>query len=143
MDKQLTGWTIGSGTATVSWDANDPNSCPYSGSAKISNLSATGDSQMVSQCVPVSRQTTYNFGVTMQASGGYTHCGVDIFPSANCQGAGITQFDDVWLNVSWSDDMATTIATGNMVSARVYCWTESSVALNFDMVYLTPAPGKF
>ena len=39
--------------------------------------------------------------------------------------------------------MATTIDAGNMVSARIYCWAEAGVSLNFDMVYLTPSPGKF
>jgi hypothetical protein len=140
---QLDGWVVGSGPGTVTWQANDPNSCPYSGSAYIDNSAGTANSRTLSQCVSVARSTTYNFGVTMQSSAGYVHCAVDTFPQANCQGAGINQFDDVWLNVNWSVDMATTIDTGNMVSLRVSCWAEMGVALNFDGVYLTLPPGKF
>ena len=65
MDSQLNGWTIGSGAGTVTWQANDPTSCPYSGSAYINNATGTGDSRTLSQCVGVTRATTYNFGVTM------------------------------------------------------------------------------
>jgi hypothetical protein len=118
-------------------------SCPFSGSAFVSNSFGASDSQIVSQCVSVSIGTTYDFGVQMQSSGGYTHCDLDLYPSAGCAGVGINAADDEWLNVYWSGEMSAAIPTGNAISARVSCWAEAGVNLNFDMVYLTPSPGGY
>jgi hypothetical protein len=142
-DTNISGWTVDSGSASVSWRANDVKSCPFSGALHIDNTTATGDSQIVFQCVSISMQTTYDFGVYMQSSGGYTHCDVEFFPSAGCQGVGVNQLDDIWLNVGWSGDMATTLPSGSYTSAKVYCWAEAYVALDIDMIYLTPSPGTF
>jgi hypothetical protein len=134
---------VGSGSATVSWRANDVNSCPFSGALHIDNSTGSGDSQSVFQCVSISMQTTYNFGGYMQSSGGYTHCDVEFFPSAGCTGVGVNQLDGVWLNVNWSGNMAASLPSGSYTSALVYCWAEANVNLDVDMLYLTPAPGGF
>ena len=143
-DTNLSGWTVGTGSAAVSWQANDVMSCPFSGALHIDNSGGTGDSQTVSQCVSISMQTTYDFGVRMQTgAGGYTHCDVDFFPAAGCSGAGVNEADNIWLNVGWSGDLSTSLPSGGYTSARVYCWAEAGVILDADMIYLTPAPGTF
>jgi hypothetical protein len=118
-------------------------SCPFSGALHIENATGSAASQTVSQCVSISSQTKYDFGVYMQSSAGYTHCDVDFFPVAGCLGDGVNQFDGIWLNVNWSNDMATNLSSGNYRSARVYCWAEAGVNLDIDMIYLTPSPGTY
>jgi hypothetical protein len=142
-DTSVAGWSIGTGPSNVTWRQNDVMSCPFSGALHIENATGSAASQTVSQCVSISSQTTYDFGVYMQSSAGYTHCDVDFFPVAGCLGDGVNQFDGIWLNVNWSNDMATNLSSGNYRSARVYCWAEAGVNLDIDMIYLTPSPGTY
>ena len=143
-DRDLSGWTVDSGPAVISWTNDDPADCGSSGSLQIDN--GSGDSsQRVWQCVPVSPATTYDFGVRLRGAG-LIHCVVDLYGSGGCRGAPRKAADLSWINVYWSIDLgspeagASPFSSDDAVSARIACWAESPGAPKLDMAYLSPAP---
>jgi len=142
-DNALSGWTQGAGAGSAAAATDDAEGCPFSGSVFIDNSSS--GSKTIYQCVSVNPSTSYDFGVRMRSNGsGYVHCDLDLFPAANCGGSNATVSSPSWVNVQWSGDLSATMMTMAATrSARVTCYPDPNVGGNFDMVYLTPAPGGF
>ena len=153
-DGGLQGWVLDPGTGVFSYapgtDVNyygaslDVKSCQSSGSANLQMpTDGSGDSQRIWQCVPVSPNTSYNFGVHI-LGGGYTYCDVDLYTGPNCTGNESNVAETLWLNMSWSYDNDGQITTpGDAVSARFSCHSEGGSNSYVDMPYLTPWPGEF
>jgi len=150
-DTDLSGWTTDAGPGGFSQlPANPPGldgvsgdatSCPFSGSCFVS---ANETSQRIWQCVSVTPQAMYNFGVQIHTSNGaYARCGVELYPGAGCTGSPTRATESEWLNVAWSPDLNQTFGTNISASAKVYCYVEGGGAFSFDRIYLSPAPGGF
>jgi hypothetical protein len=153
-DKDLSSWTVDPGAATIIWQAGttkrsnggyaDSNACAYSGSAYISEPD-TSNSQQLWQCVPISTDTSYDFGSQQATLGGaYSHCSIDLYQGPACTGSVSPTADNLWLNVDWSlGGITKTFDSSFYTSAKVYCYIEGGGAFYIDDIYLTPDPGMY
>ena len=147
LDTNLTSWQSGAGWR---WGSSDSDGCPFSGSANIDNRTGTGDSAQLSQCVPVSRNTLYNFGFDMfttlaAGSSALGWCEVDLHNLAGCDPNSTNPFYLTnWDSAVWSSGLGSTVNSGNSVSAHIFCWAEAGAQLWIDKVYFTPqSAGRF
>jgi hypothetical protein len=148
-------WVRDSGSGTFTYvpgssqdpfgNSADATGCASSGSAHLDTpWDGSADNQRIWQCVSVSPNTTYNFGVHILGAGSYAYCDLDLYTGGGCTGSVANASNGLWLNVVWSPDQRSQITTAsNQVSARVSCHIEGGGSAYFDMPYLTPAPGEY
>lgn len=148
-DNDISGWNQEAGPGGFSWQPDDYEKCPFSGSAYIST--PAGYSQRLWQCVAISPHASYDFGVRYHtAEGAYAHCDVDIYPGANCTGTATNVAAGLWLNVGWGpggNDVIYKFDSGLSASAMVSCYNGADfgvdAAFYIDQIYLTPAPAAY
>jgi hypothetical protein len=143
LDTNLASWQAGSGWG---WNASDSDGCPFSGSATIDNRNGTADSAEFSQCVPVQKNTLYNFGFDMFAllksgSTGLGRVEVDFYNLAGCPGSPNPFYLSNWDSGTWSSGLGGTVNSGNSTSVRIFFWAEPGVQLFVDKVFMTPGGG--
>ena len=158
-DTNTVGWILETGSATVSWrsgaavDADgvhgDAESCPYSGAAHLTcPLEGADACQGIGQCIPISSQLDYNFGWRLRTPFGSDrlgngYCAINIYTGAACSGTETPILDDLWPNSVWSNPRFGSFNAGVNVSARISCRVDDRGSMEFDMVYLSRAPGDY
>lgn len=157
-DTDLSSWQLTPGEGSsgpAMWHAEDDHACPYSGSAELYHFMYDA-SAIISQCVPVSDATMYNFGgAIFDYNCGNAYCTVQWFNLASCGG---TELDDgnIWefsyTNPDWStnptNNFGPLLPPPTSVSAKVSCKAASPFGITdcfaeFDSLYLSPAPTMY
>jgi hypothetical protein len=145
-DGNLGAWNVDSGTGTFTYAGGaDATGCASSGSAYLETpWDGSADMQRIWQCVPVSPNTTYNFGARIFGQGSWAYCNLDLYTGASCSGGPSEAASGLWFNLVWSPDQdAQVTMPSNVVSARVSCHIEGGGAAYFDTLYLSSAPGEY
>lgn len=101
--------------------------------------------QAVSQCMPVSPNTTYDTGMRLRVGSARASCLLHLYPGADCQGNGVEAGSYFWLNVGeWSPDLPFSIDTEQYTSARISCaYYVEAGGFWIDKVFLAKAPGSY
>lgn len=157
-------WVINAGFSTslggwsnlydrpASWNANDAQGVPDSGSVLLSNASmGNGGTQLIlGQCVPLTPLAQYVFGASIRLPGGQPAgtaggVGVDTYASTNCVGNNIQSESEFGTSASWEQESGAFTAGATVRSAWVWIGVSKASGVTatgsvlFDNVYLRQA----
>lgn len=138
---------------TLAWTGEDVAGCADSGAIMVTNthpaLNVIGSTE---QCFPVKAGTTYNFGGWLkqripQRQGEYEAGVIGIWwkSDANCDSDDLPQVQalGVTADSGWTHIAGSEVAPAGAVAVAFYLGVIGPFSVPFDMLYFTPAPGRF
>lgn len=148
----VSGWTL-EGSLTAKWTPEDAASCASSGAMIVRTTALpSNQSESLTQCLPVTRATNYNYGVWRKESAapGDQYFGFislfwysDAGCSPNAQVGDENSPGPSSSKGEWTLHSGRAQPPANAVAVQFTLGIVGTHEVRFDMPYMTPVPGEF
>jgi hypothetical protein len=144
-DQDISGWVLDPGAASYAWQPGpdlDKDGCAFSGGLQMTGPDKEEDpaeAQRIWQCVKISPQTNYNYGIGIHGPG---VCYLDLYTGDNCTGTSGQSTGVDWINDDWSGSSSGKFNSTTHSSARFSCFETYGNAA-FDSAYISRSPSLF